>query len=184
MASIVFLHGLESGPMGNKARYLATAFGAVTPALDTSAAVELAASCARRGETWGHASFGVTEALAKPYAQAVAAIEKDTQLVIGSSFGGAMLQKLLLDGVWSGPSLFIAGAGPKLWGRADFPANTQAILLHGRNDDVVPLADSRVLAASGGPGVMLWETGGDHRMNDILSSGLLATAIRFLLPSA
>jgi alpha-beta hydrolase superfamily lysophospholipase len=155
---ILFLHGKESGPTGSKARWLAERYGAVTPSIDTS-----------------HFETAV--------AQARDAVTREKpDLVIGSSYGGALLLRLLHDGVWRGPSLFLAQAGVRLDVAATLPKGTRAILVHGDADDVVPVEGSRILAASGGPGVELWELkGGDHRLLHTLEDGTLARAVETLL---
>jgi pimeloyl-ACP methyl ester carboxylesterase len=66
---------------------------------------------------------------------------------------------------------------------ATLPKDSRAILVHGDADDVVPVEGSRILAASGGPGVELWELkGGDHRLLHTLEDGTLARAVDALLP--
>lgn len=177
MPRLLFLHGLESGPQGAKATWLRTHYDCATPAFDNRLAIEAART---HGRDWGHAHPDIEAHLAGPLAQARAALHADLDLVIGSSFGGALLMRLIHEGAYTGPALFIAGAGPKLLGRTDLPPHQQAILLHGRHDSVVPLEDSRAIAQDAGPGVLLWETGGDHRMRDILASGLLAHAVAWL----
>jgi hypothetical protein len=89
--------------------------------------------------------------------------------------------KLLHAGAWSGPCVFIASAGAKLTGHVDLPPGTRAILLHGREDAIVPLEDSRQMAATGGAAVQLWEIGDNHRMKGILDTGILRAAIDLLL---
>ena len=158
MPRILFLHGLESSPSGLKARWLAEHYQAWTPAL-TTGDWSLALAQARAGiQEW------------KP------------DLLIGSSFGGALLLALLLEGSWQGPCIFIAQAGVRLGVGQALPSGTRAILLHGTEDAVVPLEGSRLLAASGGEGVELWEIpGGDHRLEGCLMDGTLDRAIQRVL---
>ena len=72
MPRIVFLHGLESGPQGTKAVWLAERYGAVTPALGCSAPLQ---------------PQMVTHALDVARA---ALREHAPPLVVASSFGGAV----------------------------------------------------------------------------------------------
>jgi hypothetical protein len=158
MPRLLFLHGLESSPGGHKAVWLARRYGAHVPALTTS--------------DWATAR-----------AQAEAAVrEHEPEVIVGSSYGGALLLSLLVDGVTRARAVFIAQAGVKLGLPARLPAGTRAILLHGTADDVVPIMGSRALARDAGPGVQLWEiAGGDHPLNAILEDGTLERAIAAVL---
>jgi alpha/beta superfamily hydrolase len=151
MTSMVFLHGRESGPGGTKARWLKENYGAVTPAMVTDT-VEGALPTAR------------------------AAIEEHRpEIVVASSFGGAVAVALLREGVLRVPVVLIAPAAHKLGVENTLPADTRAIILHGDRDDVVPLEDSVALARTGGPGVTLHVIeGGDHRLNTLLGPALHA----------
>ncbi|MDP2314785.1 MAG: YqiA/YcfP family alpha/beta fold hydrolase [Pseudomonadota bacterium] len=157
MSSIVFLHGLESGPHGNKAAWLRARYGAFTPALDTT--------------SFDAAVAGAAAALA----------EHRPRVVVGSSFGGAVATRLLLDGVWAGPTVLIAPAAHRVGLDAALPPGTRAIVIHGDADDVIPLADSQSLVLGAGAGVELWTiAGGDHRLNRILEDGTLELALEKL----
>lgn len=177
---IVFLHGLESGPTGTKARWLAERYGATAVDLDTRAAVASHAEAAAAGVPWDFRWPSLEAAFRVPMVRARAAITADTGLLVGSSFGGAVLTRLLTEGSWAGPSLLIAPAGLKLTGRASLPAGPPILLVHGRRDDVVPVEDSRRVAAESGANVVLWEIGDDHRMATLMSNGLFEAAIAWL----
>lgn len=151
---ILFLHGLESGPSGTKARWLASRYPTVTPQLDTSS---LAAALA-----------GARAAVA----------EVRPSVIVGSSFGGGLAVALLAEGVWRGPTVLIAPAQGKLGVPATLPPGVPVTVLHGEHDDVIPLADSLELTAGAGPEVHLVVVpGGDHRLNVVLGDGQLAAAI-------
>ena len=154
MPTMLFFHGRESGPGGTKARWLAARYGAFTPTLDTTR-LEVAVDQA-------------TDAvLAHP-----------PTCVVGSSFGGAVAVSLLRSGVLRAPVVLIAPAAHKLGVLNNLPAGTRATVLHGDGDDIVPLADSVALAATGGAAVHLEVvSGGDHRLNRILEDGTLERAI-------
>jgi predicted esterase len=108
--------------------------------------------------------------------------EPEPELIVGSSYGGALLLSLLADGVTRARAIFIAQAGVKLGLPVRLPAGTRAILLHGTADDVVPIEGSRALARDAGPGVQLWEiAGGDHPLNALLDDGTLERAITAVL---
>jgi alpha/beta superfamily hydrolase len=164
MARILFLHGLESKPGGSKSRFLAERYGAVTPALGCSAPLE---------PRMIDAALAVARA---------AIAEHDPELIVGSSFGGAITVRLLREGDFRGPAVLIAPAARKITGDDALPDGTRALILHGDLDEVVPHEDSVALAKTGGWGVELRTVhGGDHRLNVILEDGQLAAAIDQLL---
>ncbi|MBL8615153.1 MAG: hypothetical protein JNM72_06030 [Deltaproteobacteria bacterium] len=180
-APVLFLHGLESGPTGSKARLLSARFAALAVDLDTSAARASAAEAAAAGQPWRHHWPSIEDAFATPLARARAAIGPETRLIVGSSFGGAVLERLLAAGDWRGPSLLLASAGGKLNGPRRLPAGVPVILIHGRQDGVVPVEDSRWLAAGAGPEVRLWERDDDHRLSGALQGGAIEAAAAELL---
>ena len=177
---IIYLHGLESGPNGSKGTWLRTIYGAHAVDLDTSHAKASKDKAEEQGVPWDHTWPDIEEDFRVPLERARAAIGPDTRLIVGSSFGGAVLTRLIHEGAWKGASLFIASAGIKLTGHRTLPEDMRAILLHGRHDDIVPLEHSRQVAASGGSDVMLWEIGDEHRMKSIMPSGVLDMAVRWL----
>ena len=175
MAQIVFLHGLESRvdthfiPNGGKARHLAQNYDVTLAPLDT----RVAQACARRlGASGFRHPFAEEEAcFATPMQRARDSLSADTQLVIGSSFGGAVLLKLLHEGSWSGPSLFLAGAGVKLTPHDTLPPGVPCHLVHGLQDTVVPWSDSQQLAHSSDTATLsLVEDG--HRLAEWAPLGL------------
>ncbi len=171
---IVFLHGLESGPGGTKARWLRERLGAFTPDLDTSVAI----AAWRRAEAAGRevTAAELEEGFAVPLERARVAVER-ARVVIGSSFGGAVLLQLMWSGAWTGPAVMLAGAGVKLTRFDTLPPGSRVVLVHGRDDTVVDPADSRQLARSPGSRTWLWEVPDEHRLTSVLDSGLLAAAL-------
>lgn len=144
---VVFLHGLESGPAGRKARLLAEHFTAYTPSLDTrdfEACVTQAATELRRFEA---------------------------DLLVGSSFGGGVALALLQRGLWRGPTLLLAPAIAHAGLARRLPDDVPVFILHGRQDELVPIDDSRELARTGTRElVRLIEVDDDQRLS--------ATALR------
>lgn len=172
---ILFFHGLESGPNGTKARWLAERYGAVTPHLGSEVVAEpLMAGRIRFPEEF--------LAAAAPCVQVAreALVDEAPDIVVGSSFGGAIAVHLAAEGRWKGPLLLLACASRKLLGDVPLPKSTKAVLVHGRQDDVVPLDHARWLAAKSGPRVMLWEVADDHRLGAQLGNGVLDAAIGWL----
>jgi pimeloyl-ACP methyl ester carboxylesterase len=184
MARIVFLHGLESNvdadlvPTGSKARHLRGRYGAETVALDTGVARELKAQL---GDAHFHHPFeGYDEAFALPMQRAREALREDTELVIGSSFGGAVLLRLLHETPgWQGPSIFLAGAGVKLTPHRSLPDGIPVELIHGQRDTVVPLADSDLLASTSDV-ARLTVIDDEHRLSTVVD-GVLDAAIERLV---
>jgi hypothetical protein len=154
MKKVLFLHGLESGPGGTKAKWLDARYGAVTPKLETSSFVRAL------------------------YDARAAVLTERPDVVIGSSFGGAVAVRLLNEGVWRGPTVLIAPAQGKVGVDDSLPSGVRVVVLHGDADDVVPIAHSRDLVSGTGPEVELREiAGGDHRLNRILDDGTLVAVL-------
>ena len=83
---VQFVHGLEGSPRGSKARLLARHFDARTPEMDTR---DFEGCVARQ-----------TEVLT----------EFSPDVLVGSSFGGAVAVAMLNQGLWTGPTLLLAQA--------------------------------------------------------------------------
>ena len=149
---VVFLHGREGRKdQGRKATWLKERFGAVVPRLPTeylNASLELA--------------------------RAVVSQERP-EVVVGSSFGGAVLAALVQEGHWRGPCVFLAQAGVKLGVMTAFPDDVPAVFVHGLRDDVVDPADSRSLATASRS--LLVEIDDDHRLGTVLTDGHLEQAL-------
>lgn len=177
---VLYLHGLESGPDGSKGAWLKRTQGAFAVDLNTAHARASSTMAQASGIPWDHTWPDIKEDLRVPLERARAAIRPETRVIVGSSFGGAVLTHLIHEGTWTGPALFIASAGLKLTGHTALPSGAKALLLHGRDDDIVPLSDSRTIAAQSGENVVLWEISDGHRMKTIMPSGLLDLAVDWL----
>ena len=150
---VQFAHGLESSAQGEKARYFAQHFDAYTPAMDT-------------------ADF---ESCVAIHAGALMSFKPD--VLIGSSYGGAVVVALLMRKLWRGPSLLLAQAALHYNPAASLPAGVPVLLVHGREDEIVPVEHSRRLAATA-PGtatVVEYEAG--HRLSELIANGELATLV-------
>lgn len=153
---ILFLHGLESGPQGRKARWLEGLYRAETPALPTQP---------------------LPDAFFQAVVVAREAIERrQPRLVIGSSYGGAVLLELCCSGSWRGPALFLAQAGRKFLPYDRLPPGQTAIFIHGSRDELFPVSDSAELVQNSGQGVRLLEVEDEHRLNSVVGP-ILARAI-------
>jgi pimeloyl-ACP methyl ester carboxylesterase len=132
-----FIHGLESSPQGEKARFFAAHFDAVTPSMDTrdlEGAIRTQALAIRTAIEAG----------------------RGPDVVVGSSFGGAIAVALLARGLWRGPTLLLAQAAQKL-GVVD------------------PLTRTGTLGL-----VTLEEVDDEHRLSSLVASGRLAELVREL----
>jgi len=154
---VQFVHGLESSPQGTKAQLLARYFTACTPAMDT-------------------ADFPGCVALQAEVLHAFA-----PHVLVGSSFGGAVVVELLRRGLWRGPTLLLAQAALRVSSQARLPEGVPVWLVHGTRDVVVDPEDSRRLAATGSADlVRLLEVDDDHRLQATVESGRLLELVREL----
>lgn len=112
-------------------------------------------------------------------------------VLVGSSWGGAVAARLVLDGVWRGPTILLAPAIARVraWTGIGGPGDdtrlralagwNPIVIFHDPSDDTVPFADSEALAAGSAIELRSVSAGG-HRLLDLLDRGELAEAIRAL----
>jgi alpha/beta superfamily hydrolase len=154
---VQFIHGLEGSPQGAKARLFAQHFTALTPVMKThdfAACVDVQAATLE--------SF-------RP------------DVLVGSSFGGAVALTLLQRGLWHGPTLLLAQAALRQGLSPFLPEGVPVWLVHGVHDDVVDIEDSRTLARTGTPAlVRLIEADDDHSLHGMVGSGRLVEIVREL----
>lgn len=117
----------------------------------------------------------------------------DIDVVVGSSWGGAVSAELLLAAHWTGPTLLLAPAWQKVQERIDpsrispVYARLQSLsapihILHAPEDDVVPFEHSQRLSG-GGIGLTPVPEGG-HRLLSTLEDGTLLNAVQDLVRRA
>ncbi|HEX2677872.1 MAG TPA: hypothetical protein VHM19_14565 [Polyangiales bacterium] len=151
---VLFAHGLESSPQGNKARLFAANFTALTPAMNTR-------------------DF---ESCVQVHAQALASFRPD--VLVGSSFGGAVVVELLARGLYTGPTLLLAQAALHYNPNARLPEGVPVTLVHARQDDIVAFEHSERLARTGTPGMVeLLARDDDHPLSKLCDSGELITLV-------
>ena len=106
-------------------------------------------------------------------------------VLVGSSFGGAVAVALLERGNWRGPTLLLAQAALRRRPNARLPEGVAVWIVHGSRDDLIDPEDSRQLARTGSPGlVRLIEVDDDHPLHATVRSGRLIDWVRELAESA
>ena len=141
---VLFLHGLESKPGGTKARFLKEAgYEVLNPALPKT-------------------SFEDSINIAQDVVD-----NMKPDVVVGSSRGGAVAMSISTRGapvvlIAPGWSRFMDEQQMKEWDIRCEPQRT--MILHSRNDDIIPIEDSEVLNRD--HGIKVIEVGDNHRMSD------------------
>jgi predicted esterase len=156
MRRVFFFHGLESGPLGSKFEALSTLPGVEVSAPD----------------------FRGMNTAAERLAKAVAATEGCTDLIIvGSSFGGLVAGLLaskyperVARLVLCAPALHRAEA-------AQIERVPESTVIHGAQDDIVPLSASQAFCDKFGLPLVVVQDG--HRLAE--SSGTMLDAVRAFL---
>lgn len=118
--------------------------------------------------------------------------ETNPDIVIGSSWGGAVVAELVIRGSWTGPTILLAPAIQAVWqrsGRGDVEAQNQRLrglaeavsilVFHDPSDATIPHADSVRLAEGSSIELRTVDAGG-HRLMGLLERGELGDAIRAL----
>jgi predicted alpha/beta hydrolase family esterase len=109
-------------------------------------------------------------------------------IVVGSSWGGAVAVELMRAGIWRGPTVLLAPAVHRVAARANTghgddvarqlaTRSAKTIIFHDPDDDTVPFQDSEALARLGNLELRSVNAGG-HRLMELLHSGELAQALR------
>lgn len=203
MTRVMYVHGLESGPTGKKAKLLAEAGFDVTavlmpcsqkyalrdPLIALWAIGSVAVIVTGALTSWLHALAAIVVAVGAffPVKALVTrrVLERSVEVqrrhlestkpdvVLGSSFGGAVSLELLRRGLWRGPTVLLCPAHERVtergWqhrhpGLAGVPDEVVATVLvvHGTSDETVPIEHSRRLVA--GTRARLITVDDDHRL--------------------
>ena len=198
MPTVLFVHGLESGPRGKKALALEEAgFKVVSGQMPCSrravlqdpaviTLIVMAIGILIAASMQGVLGFMITliaysvlfrfvqpllmrRVLRRSVAVQLALLgANQIDVVVGSSFGGAVALELLTSGAWKGPTLLLCPAHRKVAGRAwsptpKLPAEASKVLVvHGYQDETVPIDDSRSLVR--GTTTKLIEVDDGHRL--------------------
>jgi hypothetical protein len=163
---VVYVHGLESGPNAGKAiRLREGGLDVAAPALETSMERLVSGDGAAM--------------LAESADRAMAAIEAHRpDVVVGSSFGGAVVHALLASGRWRGPTVLLCPAWRRVAGLPLLGPCPGLVLVHAPNDDVVPYADSVDLAAATGAALVTTGADDDHRLSRSATAANLVAWVR------
>jgi len=174
---ILYLHGLKGSPEGLKATYMKENYGAYVPRLDTQELQSLQVS--QEADNWEGLSFDdIAKAIQIPLMQSRNAVTAgNPDVIIGSSMGGAILSRLVEEGTWSGPCIFLASAARRLFGILKLPPQVgkQSYWIHGSNDTIIPWRDSMNIAKNSGGTVEIIDD--CHRLARTVELGSLECAI-------
>ena len=169
----MYVHGLESGPEGRKAKELAAAGFSVV-------AVQM--PCSDLGPS--PLPSRVAEAFEASIAVQVAALsENSVDVLVGSSFGGAVTLALLQRGHWAGRTVLLCPAheliaeksgrsAPPGLSALDAEHQRHILVVHGSHDETVPFAHSTALVA--GSAVRMLAVTDDHRLSATANAENLA----------
>ena len=161
---ILMFHGKEGSPYGRKSTYLKK---------NPNYTAHIPSYPSNEGP--------VEEVFDTCYEIAKAELEKmSPDLVVGSSFGGGILLKLVTEGLWTGPSLFLAQAGVHYKISDTLPENIPCVLIHGAKDKVIDIRDSERLAHSSNAAKMVVLPNDSHALESLLG-GLFDLSIEYLL---
>ncbi len=173
MTRVLFLHGLEGSPQGDKPTRLRSLAGVevTAPALPTGPLQVF-----RQANPRASIPPDLVQPSLRLARDALGACRPD--VVVGSSFGGGVALFLAFTRAWSGPLVLLAPAGAKVLAPGGLPARDGRVLVvHGRRDEVVPLDDSLALARESACEVAVWLVDDEHRLNTSVASGLLERAL-------
>jgi len=182
-APAIFLHGLEGSTTGSKARYLIENWSAKCPMMRTQ---QLSSLKAEHNDRWDIIDEKqLAQAFEVPYSDALAAINySNPDIVIGSSMGGAILFKLMAEGVYTGPAVFCAPAISNLLPREYIEAAVEdrkenfrhTVWLLGETDIIVSNEDNIRLARKLNGSVIV-SPNDCHRLNKSIESNILNSAV-------
>jgi esterase/lipase len=173
---VLFLHGLEGSPEGQKAVFLKKKWNASVPHLRTGPLRELKSS---------HANVSWKDLPARDLKKAVDVVYKDAlsamnyvnpDVIIGSSMGGALLARLVIEEKWKGPRIFLAPAIDHFLKDVNLPEMKSAMWILGETDEVVPNTPNIKHCLNTG-GNLIVSPSDDHRLAMATDSGLLDCAI-------
>ena len=177
---ILFLHGLEGNPNGAKAKYLQAQWGASCPRLRSEQLIQIKKD--HPGDWSSLDQEKIDEAFATPYKDAFDAVKyASPDVIVGSSMGAAILFKLVVEGHFSGISVFCAPGiniflSQDLINKANKDMLQNSVWLLGEADTVVSNRHNINLAKRVNGSVIV-SPSDDHRLNKALSTNILNAAV-------
>lgn len=106
-------------------------------------------------------------------------------VLIGSSFGAAVVVEMLRRELWRGPTMLLAQAALRRMPDARLPEKVPVWIVHGTEDHLIDAEESRRLARTGTPEqVRLIEVVDDHSLHATVRSERLAELVRELTAQA
>jgi pimeloyl-ACP methyl ester carboxylesterase len=101
------------------------------------------------------------------------------ELLVGSSFGGAVVVAMLMRDLWRSPCLLLAQAAGFYVPDPRLPEGVRVMLVHAPQDAVVPCEQSRALAKTGTRALVeLVEVDDDHALTHLVESGELIAYVK------
>jgi predicted alpha/beta-fold hydrolase len=173
---VLFLHGLEGSPEGDKAVHLKAKWGTNTPMLRTDDLRGLRSKYP--GRSWQEMpAKELQKAVDKVYEDVLAAVAyAKPDVIVGSSMGGALLARLILGKKWHGPTVFLAPAIEPLLGNVNLPSLKNSVWILGELDAEVPNSPNVYHCVKSG-GSLVLSMGDGHRLHKALTSGLIDCAV-------
>ena len=173
---VLFLHGLEGAPNGGKALHLKEHWNARAPLLRSKDLREM--QMKHPSKSWQEMpAREFKQALDNVYDDAVSALQYlEPDVIVGSSMGGALLARLVLERKWTGPCVFLAPAIESLLGVVELPLIKSSVWILAEVDNVVPNA-SNIKHCKKVEGNLMLSANDTHRLQKALSTGLIDCAI-------
>ena len=170
---LIFCHGLESSPNGNKASWLKEHYDGLTPTLKTQETRHFYSGPDNKSRS--EHQEGVRQELRLNARNVASTLCEGTKLLIGSSYGGAVVCEMISMGLWAGPVLLLASAHIQLSSLTKFRGHS--LCIHGTRDEIIPSVPVHKFCVQSGPTHEFWLIDDDHRLSTILTNGLLKSAI-------
>ena len=173
---ILFLHGLEGSPTGEKALHLQDLWDVGCPTLRTDKLLQLRSHLGQK--KWQSAGKKrLDEALQPAYIDACDAVRyMKPSVVVGSSMGGALLAKMVIEGMWSGDCVFLAPAIEDLLGSVILPEMNSSVWVLGECDDIVANTPN-IQHCKSVRGNLVISPHDGHRLQRAVKNGLIDAAI-------
>ncbi|GES79794.1 alpha/beta hydrolase [Rhizophagus clarus] len=109
--------------------------------------------------------------------------EVQPDVIVGSSYGGAIAVTMLQKGTWKGPTILLAQAfaryqsydPSKLW----LPEGVAITFIHGTKDKIVEIEGSRLLSIKGTPQLVeMIEVSDEHELNSLIDNQMFLDSVR------